>query len=108
MEVSGPCRNAGAFFVAGSLKTGTPNPQTVIEVLAAATGASITMAAMGWGSNHKRNAEGRDAVVRLTAAVESVASRLDELHVDLRADRRETFTRLNDVEQRVAKLEARQ
>jgi hypothetical protein len=32
---------------------------------------------------------------------------LDDLHVDLKADRRETFTRLNDVEQRVAKLEAR-
>lgn len=79
----------------------------MIEILAAATGASITVAAMGWGSTSRRNNEGREAVIRLTSAVESVAARLDELHVDLKADRRETFTRLNDVEQRVAKLEAR-
>lgn len=79
----------------------------MIEVLAAVTGASITAAAMGFGSSSRRNHEGREAVIRLTSAVESVAARLDELHVDLKADRREFFARLNDVEQRVAKLEAR-
>lgn len=62
---------------------------------------------MGFGSSSRRNHEGREAVIRLTSAVESVAARLDELHVDLKADRREFFARLNDVEQRVAKLEAR-
>jgi hypothetical protein len=55
----------------------------------------------------RRNNEGREAVIRLTEAVNTVATRLDELHVDLKADRREFFSRLNDVEQRVAKLEAR-
>ena len=79
----------------------------MIEVLAAVTGASITVAAMGVTGAHRRNSDGREAVIRLTEAVNTVASRLDELHVDLKADRRETFTRLNDVEQRVAKLEAR-
>lgn len=79
----------------------------MIEVLAAATGASITVAAMGLTGASRRSNEGREAVIRLTEAVNTVASRLDELHVDLKADRRETFTRLNDVEQRVAKLEAR-
>jgi L-aminopeptidase/D-esterase-like protein len=79
----------------------------VIEILAAATGASITVAAMGLGSSSRRNNEGREAVIRLTEAVNTVANRLDELHVDLKADRRETFSRLNDVEQRIAKLEAR-
>jgi hypothetical protein len=79
----------------------------VIEVLAAVTGASITVAAMGMTGASRRNVEGRDAVIRLTEAVTNVAARLDDLHVDLKADRRETFTRLNDVEQRVAKLEAR-
>jgi hypothetical protein len=61
---------------------------------------------MGLGSTSRRAAEGRDAVVRLTAAVENVATRLETLHVDIKADRRETYTRLNNVEQRVAKLEA--
>ena len=40
------------------------------------------------------------------AAVENVAIRLEELHVDIRADRKETYQRLNGLEQRVAKLEA--
>jgi hypothetical protein len=62
---------------------------------------------MGIGSNAKRSAEGRDAVIRLTAAVENVATRLETLHVDIKADRRETYTRLNSIEQRVAKLEAK-
>lgn len=62
---------------------------------------------MGLTGASRRSNEGREAVIRLTEAVNTVASRLDELHVDLKADRRETFTRLNDVEQRVAKLEAR-
>jgi hypothetical protein len=79
----------------------------VIEVLAAATGASITVAWMSMSGAHRRNNEGRDAVVRLTEAVTNVANRLDELHVDLKADRRETFTRLNECEQRLARLEAR-
>jgi hypothetical protein len=46
-------------------------------------------------------------VTRLTVAVENVATRLEELHVDIKADRKETFARLNSVEQRVATLEAR-
>lgn len=79
----------------------------MIEILAAVTGASISVTAMGAMGFSRRNYEGREAVIRLTSAVESVAARLDELHVDLKADRREFFARLNDVEQRVAKLEAR-
>jgi hypothetical protein len=79
----------------------------VVEILAAIAGASITVTAMGAMGFTRRNTEGREAVIRLTSAVESVAARLDELHVDLKADRREFFARLNDVEQRVAKLEAR-
>jgi len=61
---------------------------------------------MGIGANTRRSAEGRDAVIRLTAAVENVAIRLEELHVDIRADRKEFYHRLNGIEQRVAKLEA--
>lgn len=78
----------------------------MIEVIAAALGASITAGAMGVASISTKNREGRDAVIRLTAAVENVASRLETLHVDIKADRRETYTRLNGLEQRVAKLEA--
>jgi len=79
----------------------------VIEVLAAVTGASITVAFLGMTGASKRNDQSREAVIKLTEAVNTVANRLDDLHVDLRADRKETFSRLGEVEQRVAKLEAR-
>ena len=79
----------------------------MIEVLAAITGASISVAFMGMSGASRRNNEGREAVIKLTEAVNTVASRLDDLHIDLRADRKETFSRLNEVEQRVAKLEGR-
>jgi hypothetical protein len=78
----------------------------VVEVIAAVVGSAITVGAMGIGANTRRSAEGRDAVIKLTAAVENVAIRLEELHVDIRADRKETYQRLNGLEQRVAKLEA--
>jgi len=61
------------------------------------------MGAMGVS---RRNDEARDAVVRLTSAVEHIATQLEVLHTDIKEDRKETFTRLNTVEQRVSKLEA--
>ncbi len=78
----------------------------MIEIAAAAVGVALTTIAMTFSNASKRASEGRDAVIRLTAAVESVASRLEELHIDIKADRRETYGRLNAVEQRIAKLEA--
>lgn len=78
----------------------------MVEVIAAVVGSAITVGAMGIGANTRRSSEGRDAVIKLTAAVENVAIRLEELHVDIKADRKETYQRLNGLEQRVAKLEA--
>jgi len=37
--------------------------------------------------------------------VEHIALQLEAMHVDIKDDRRETYTRLNSVEQRVSKLE---
>jgi len=79
----------------------------MIELIAAIAGASISVAAMGAMGFSKRNDEARDAVIRLTAAVEHIATQLEVLHTDIRSDRQETFKRLNGVEQRVATLEAR-
>jgi hypothetical protein len=78
----------------------------VIEILAAVTGASISVACMGFMGVGKRNDEARDAVIRLTASVEHIAEQLTVIHTDMRDANRETFTRLNSVEQRVSKLEA--
>lgn len=79
----------------------------MIEVIAAIAGASISVAAMGAMGFTKRNDEARDAVIRLTSAVEHIATQLEVLHTDIKEDRRETFNRLNTVEQRVTKLESR-
>lgn len=63
---------------------------------------------MGYGSASRRANEGREAVIRLTTAVENVALRLDEIHLDIKADRKETWQRINALEMRVTKIEASQ
>ena len=60
------------------------------------------MGVMGFS---RRNDEARDAVIRLTSAVEHIATQLEILHTDMRDERKETFGRLSGVEQRVSKLE---
>jgi len=77
----------------------------VIEILAAAAGASISVAAMGLMGFSRRNEEASASIVRLTSAVEHIASSLEILHVDIKQSNREMFTRLNQVENRVTKLE---
>jgi hypothetical protein len=79
----------------------------MIEVFAAVAGASISVAAVGAMGFSRKSDEARDAVIRLTSAVEHIATQLEVLHTDIKEDRKETFTRLNTVEQRVTKLEAR-
>jgi hypothetical protein len=78
----------------------------MIELLAAVAGACISAAALGAMGFSRRNDEAREAVIRLTSAVEHIATQLEILHTDMRDERKETFGRLNGVEQRVSKLEA--
>jgi len=77
----------------------------MIEILAAVPGASITVAAVGFGNYSRRASESRDAVVRLTAAVENVATRLNMMHTDMKSRDTEVFSRLRDLEAAVARLE---
>ena len=77
----------------------------MIEVIAAVAGAVIGIAGMGAMGFTRRNDEARDAVIRLTSAVEHIATQLEVLHLDIKEDRKETFSRLSSVEQRVTKLE---
>jgi hypothetical protein len=79
----------------------------MIEVIAAVAGASISVAAMGAMGFSRKSDEARDAVIRLTSAVEHIATQLEVLHKDIKEDRKETFSRLGNVEQRVSKLEAK-
>ena len=79
----------------------------MVELVAAIAGASISAAAMGAMGFSRRNDEARNAVIRLTAAVEHIATQLEVLHTDIKEDRKETFQRLNQIENRVSKLEVR-
>jgi len=79
----------------------------MIELVAAIVGASVSVAAMGMFGFSRRNEEASASIVRLTSAVEHIASSLEILHVDIKQSNREMFTRLNQVENRVTKLEVR-
>lgn len=79
----------------------------MVEVIAALVGSAFTATLMGASGAIRGNMTNREVVTRLTVAVENVATRLEELHVDIKVDRKETFTRLNLVEQRVSMLEVR-
>ncbi len=79
----------------------------MIEVFAAILGASVGVVGISATGFSKRSAESREAVIRLTAGVESIASKLDELHMDMKEDRRQMYSRLNDHDIRIAQLEGR-
>ena len=77
----------------------------MIELAAAAAGATISAAFLGFSSHNRRASEGRDCLIRLSTSVDNVASRLEELHNDLRSERMEIFQRLSAAEQKIARLE---
>lgn len=77
----------------------------MIEIVAALAGAGFSVAAMSISGIAKRNGEAREAVTRLTLSVEHIVDQLSLIHQDIKADRRETFKRLSEVEQRVSRLE---
>ena len=77
----------------------------MVEVWAAAAGASITVAGLGITGLKQRNQQGRDSLVRLTVAVDNLSSQLDVLHTDIRSVNQEVFARLAELEASVARLE---
>ena len=79
----------------------------MIELVAAAAGATISAAFLGFNTHNRRTIEGRDCLIRLSTSVDNVASRLEELHNDLRSERMEIFARLSAAEQKIARLEGR-
>jgi len=79
----------------------------MIELVAAVVGASIGVAGLSATGFSKRNNESREAVIRLTMAVESIAGKLEELHQDMKEDRREMYSKLNSHDVRLAALEGK-
>ena len=79
----------------------------MLELFAAVTGASLGALATSLSDRARRNIDARDAVIRLTTAVEQISHQLEVLHEDNKTDRREIYGRLGDIEQRISKLEVR-
>lgn len=77
----------------------------MLELVAALAGSSVTALWMSWSNASKTARENRDLTLRLTLAVETIGNRLEELHLDYKADRKETQYRLAAVETRVTILE---
>ena len=85
----------------------------MIEIYAAIVGAFLGIAGMSMSGFSQRNSQSREAVIRLTAGVESIATKLEDLHQDMKAekvqanaDRREIYERLNDHGNRIIVLES--
>ena len=79
----------------------------MIELVAACAGAIISAVAVMGINASKRNMEGSVAIAKLTSSVEHIAETLQTIHTDVRANNRELFGRLNQVENRVSKLEVK-
>ena len=79
----------------------------MVEIIEAVVGASIGIAGVSATGFSKRNSESREAVIRLTMAVESIAGKLEELHQDMKEDRREMYSKLNSHDVRLTALEGK-
>ena len=79
----------------------------MIEIAAAAIGACIGIAGASASNFSRRTNESRDAVIRLTMAVESIAGKLEELHQDMKSDRKEIYSKLSSHDHRLTILENR-
>lgn len=79
----------------------------MVEVLAAVIGAVVGIGASGVGSFMRKDEESSKAVIRLTAAVEHIASEVSLLRAEVKEDRQELYPRLNAIEQRLAVLETK-
>ena len=79
----------------------------MVEIIAAVVGASVGIAGVSVTGFSKRNNESREAVIRLTMAVESIAGKLEELHQDMKSDRKEIYSKLSNHDHRLTLLESR-
>jgi len=80
----------------------------LIEIVAAAVGAVIGIAGVTASGLSSRSRDNREEAVRLTVAVESIAERLDSLHLDMKADRSAIYKLLNEQGNRITALESRE
>lgn len=79
----------------------------MVEVMAAVIGAAIGVVSTGISGFVRKDSEASMAVVRLTSAVEHIASEVSMLRAEIREDSKELYPRLSKIEQRLSALEAK-
>jgi hypothetical protein len=80
----------------------------VVELLAAVIGASVGIVASGLGGFIRRDNESAIAVARLTAACDHIAEQVSLMREEIKQDRQELYPRINQIENRLTKLESQQ
>ena len=75
----------------------------MIEVIAATGGALLTACFVSVGSISYRGRQSRDDLVRNTTAIESLSTKIDDMHDDMK----EVFHRLKEVELAVVEIKPR-
>ena len=78
----------------------------MVELIAAAVGAGMGILASSIGSALNRDRSDAAVVIRLTAAVEHIAAEVSLMREEIKQDRQEMYPRINQIEQRLARLEA--
>jgi hypothetical protein len=79
----------------------------MIEIYAAVLGASLGIAGTSLSGFSRRSTDSREAVIRLTVAVESISEKLEELHQDMKSDRKEIYSKLSVHDNRLTLLEGK-
>ena len=70
-------------------------------------GATIGVLGVTGVNISKRSNDSREAVIRLTMAVESIAGKLEELHQDMKEEGRDIQTKLTDIQSNLKNHEHR-
>jgi len=78
----------------------------VIEILAAVTGAMVGVAGIGATQLIRKNGDNREVIAKLTVGVDHIGQELTALRADMKMDRQEMYSRLNECEQRLSVIES--
>lgn len=78
----------------------------MIEIWAAVTGAMIGVAGINATQLIRKSGDSREVIAKLTVGVDHIGQELTALRADMKMDRQEMYSRLNECEQRLSVIEA--
>lgn len=78
----------------------------MIEILAAIAGSIIGVAGLTATQMMRKAGESREVIAKLTCGVDHIGQELTALRADMKMDRQEMYSRLNECEQRLTVIES--